>query len=267
MQATCDLSVFGRWKSVFEQMNGVFAEELQRRREHLASSTKLNSAIVPLRKMGHVPLHVIRIATCCFPAFSEVVLLITNTIILGIEVDDQRAVAVEMNVGFVLTEIFFASVFILEWLVRLDQQRFEFFHDGWNVFDFSLVLMGFGDLMMTLFRPVAGVQLAKAFRVFRGLRVARSVKGVAGLGGLWFMIQGLLDSFRAVAFVASIAAVALYIFAVSMTSVVATDPIVLNFWPAAKFYFGTIGQSMMTMLQVATLDRWAGLVARPLCPG
>lgn len=227
-----------RWKSVFEQMNGVFAEELQRRREHLASSTKLNSAIV--------------------------VLLITNTIILGIEVDDQRAVAVEMNVGFVLTEIFFASVFILEWLVRLDQQRFEFFHDGWNVFDFSLVLMGFGDLMMTLFRPVAGVQLAKAFRVFRGLRVARSVKGVAGLGGLWFMIQGLLDSFRAVAFVASIAAVALYIFAVSMTSVVATDPIVLNFWPAATFYFGTIGQSMMTMLQVATLDRWAGLVARPL---
>ena len=191
----------------------------------------------------------------------------TNTIILGIEVDDMKAAAVESNLLFLLLEIFFATIFIMEWLVRLHQQRFEFFNDGWNVFDFSLVLMGFGDLMMTLFRPVAGVQLAKAFRVFRGLRVARSVKGVAGLGGLWFMIQGLLDSFKAVTFVACIAAVALYVFAVSLTSVVATDPIVLSFWPTSKFYFGTIGQSMMTMLQVATLDSWAGSVTRPLCPG
>ena len=195
---------------------------------------------------------------------NQVVLLVTNTIILGIEVDDQRAAAVETNIGFVLLEVVFATIFVLEWLVRLHQQQFEFFHDGWNVFDFSLVLMGFGDLMMTLFRPVAGVQLAKAFRVFRGLRVARSVKGVNGLGGLWFMIQGLLDSFKAVTFVATLAAVALYVFGVSLTSVVATDPLVLNYWPTAKFYFGTIGQSMMTMLQVATLDSWAGLVARPL---
>ena len=182
--------------------------------------------------------------------------------------DDQRSTAeVGGKIGFVLLEIFFATVFIMEWLVRLHQQRYEFFHDGWNVFDFSLVLMGFGDLMMTLFRPVAGVQLAKAFRVFRGLRVARSVKGVNGLGGLWFMIQGLLDSFKAVAFVACIAAVVLYVFAVSLTSVVATDPIVLTYWPMSQFYFGTIGQSMMTMLQVATLDSWAAVVTRPLFPG
>ncbi|CAE7273050.1 Scn10a, partial [Symbiodinium pilosum] len=220
-------------------MNSVFADEFRRKKGHIAASAKLNLAIV--------------------------ILLITNTIILGIEVDDQRSTAeVGGKIGFVLLEIFFATVFIMEWLVRLHQQRYEFFHDGWNVFDFSLVLMGFGDLMMTLFRPVAGVQLAKAFRVFRGLRVARSVKGVNGLGGLWFMIQGLLDSFKAVAFVACIAAVVLYVFAVSLTSVVATDPIVLTYWPMSQFYFGTIGQSMMTMLQVATLDSWAAVVTRPL---
>jgi len=221
-----------------EQMNGVFAIDYRKKRKHIAASTKLNLVVV--------------------------FLLVTNTVILGFEVDDLRAAAGGDKMGFVLLEIFFATIFIIEWLVRLHQQRFEFFHDGWNVFDYSLVLMGFGELMMTLFRPVAGVQLAKAFRVFRGLRVARSVKGVNGLGGLWFMIQGLLDSFAAVAFVACIAAVALYAFAVGLTAMVATDPILLTSWPMAKFYMGTVGQSMMTMLQVATLDGWADLIARPM---
>ena len=34
-----------RWKSVFEQMNSVFADDIRRKREHIAASAKLNAAI------------------------------------------------------------------------------------------------------------------------------------------------------------------------------------------------------------------------------
>ena len=84
---------------------------------------------------------------------------------------------------FVLLELFFAVIFIGEWLLRMQQQRFSFFADNWNCFDYTLVLMGFNDCMMTLLAPVGGTQLARAFRVFRGLRVARSVKNVRSLSG------------------------------------------------------------------------------------
>ncbi|CAJ1392100.1 unnamed protein product [Effrenium voratum] len=195
--------------------------------------------------------------------FAIVVLLLTNTTLLGFEVDDARSLVIGDKFAFVMLELFFATTFIVEWLIRVDQQRWEFFNHNWNIFDFSLVLMGFNDAMMTAFRPLAGTQLAKAFRVFRGLRVARNVRGVAWLSGLWFIIGGLLDSFNTVSLVAAIAGILIYAIAVAVTAVVPTDPVLLSLWPPANLYMGTVTRSMVTVLQVATLDSWADIV-RPL---
>ncbi|CAJ1331745.1 unnamed protein product [Effrenium voratum] len=186
-----------RWQTAFDQMNCEWIAENRRRNRHIAGKAEFNFAIV--------------------------VLLLTNTTLLGFEVDDARSLVIGDKFAFVMLELFFATTFIVEWLIRVDQQRWEFFNHNWNIFDFSLVLMGFNDAMMTAFRPLAGTQLAKAFRVFRGLRVARNVRGVAWLSGLWFIIGGLLDSFNTVSLVAAIAGILIYAIAVAVTAVVPTE--------------------------------------------
>jgi len=226
-----------RWKTALQQMNSEWGEDMRRQQLHIGASPVLNTCIV--------------------------VLLIANTVFLGFEVDDQRTVAAGGNWFFVLLELFFATVFILEWLIRFHHQRWAFFQDNWNVFDYTLVLMGFNDSMMTLLTPLAGTQLARAFRVFRGLRVARSVRTVKRLSGLWFIIGGLLETLKTMLLVAAIAAILIFALAVALTTLVATQPWILQLWQQGSMYIGSISRSMLTILQIGTLDTWTS-VARPL---
>lgn len=221
-----------------EQMNSEWGEDLRRQQLHISKSACLNVTIV--------------------------LLLIANTTFLGFEVDDQRSAASGGRPVYVLIELFFATVFILEWLVRIHQQRWNYFWDNWNIFDYTLVLVGFNDCMMTLLRPLAGTQLSRAFRVFRGLRVARSVRGVRRLSGLWFIIGGLLESLPTMGIVTLIVLTLVYALAICLTTTVAGEPLLLSFWNHGPMYTGTVGRSMLTVLQVATLDGWSDLIARPM---
>ena len=58
----------------------------------------------------------------------------------------------------------------------------------------------------------------------------------------------------------------LYALGVVLTTVLVTQPRIMAMWFPATMYMGTTLQSMLTLLQVATLDSWAA-VARPLCLG
>eukprot|EP00435_Cladocopium_sp_Y103_P005607 s4217_g1.t2 len=227
-----------RWQSALQQMNAEWAQDIRRKQLHVATNPMLNATIV--------------------------VLLITNTIFLGFEVDDKRSAAAGGNWFFVMMELSFAAVFIGEFFIRFHHQRWEFFADNWNVFDYTLVLMGFNDSMMTLLTPLAGTQLARAFRVFRGLRVARNVRTVKKLSGLWFIIGGLLETVKTMMLVAAIASILIFALGVALTTVIGSQPFILELWRQASIYMGSVARSMLTILQVATLDGWTQSVARPL---
>eukprot|EP00438_Fugacium_kawagutii_P008938 Skav206985 [mRNA] locus=scaffold2010:60634:70373:- [translate_table: standard] len=107
-------------------------------------------------------------------------------------------------------------------------EGWEFFADNWNVFDYTLVLMGFNDSMMTLLTPLAGTQLARAFRVFRGAADRRSA-------GATFVPWEVSTCLRVARNVRTV-----------------------------KRLSGSVTRSMLTILQVATLDGWSQSVARPL---
>lgn len=227
-----------RLQSAFQQMNCEWAQDIRRKQLHIATHPILNAIIV--------------------------VLLIANTIFLGFEVGDKRSAAAGGHWFFVMMELSFAAVFIGEWFIRLHHQRWEFFADNWNVFDYTLVLMGFNDSMMTLLTPLAGTQLARAFRVFRGLRVARSVRTVKKLSGLWFIIGGLLETVKTMMLVAAMGSILIFALGVALTTVVTSQPFILELWWQASIYMGSVARSMLTILQVATLDGWTQSVAHPL---
>jgi Ca2+-binding EF-hand superfamily protein len=96
------------------------------------------------------------------------------------------------------------------------------------------------------------------------LRVVRSIKGLKIVAGLWLIVQGILDSIRTVFWVTLVAIVSIYCFAVALCTLAGHEESIKERWPLADIYVGSVGKSMMTVMQVITLDSWTEDIARPL---
>lgn len=228
-----------RLLTVFEQLNAEFREDLLKKRNHMASNGKFNAFIV--------------------------LMIFINTVVIGLEVDNTRGQDLEDRLMYFALEFVFAFVFFTEMLLRLNQLSWDYFVDPWNVFDYSLVVLSCSDIVVTISNSSSGgMRLASSLRIFRLLRVVRSIKGLKIVAGLWLIIQGILDSIRTVFWVACATIVMIYCFAVALTTIVGHDEEARSRWYLADVYVGSVSKSMLTILQVITLDSWTADIARPL---
>eukprot|EP00440_Ansanella_granifera_P052841 gb/GFBE01057293.1/.p1 GENE.gb/GFBE01057293.1/~~gb/GFBE01057293.1/.p1 ORF type:complete len:480 (+),score=115.09 gb/GFBE01057293.1/:1-1440(+) len=227
-----------RLYSAFEQLNAELKQDMLRRKRHLAGNQKFNAFVV--------------------------VMILLNTIIIGLEVDGARGTSIEDRMVYFGAEFGFAIVFFCEFLVRLNQLKWDYFVDLWNVFDYALVVLSLSDVVATLMDSGGGMGLASSLRIFRLLRVVRSIRGVRYVAGLWLIIQGLLDSFRTVVWIGCAVAVFLFCFSVALVTSVGFEINVRLEWPHADIYVGSVMKGMMTVLQVVTFDAWTADIVRPL---
>jgi len=228
-----------RLQTVFEQMNAEFAEDAKKRKDHVANNPYFNCGIA--------------------------VLIVVNTIMIGVEVDHARGDALEDRIGFFLLDFIFAFVFFVEMLFRQNQLGWDYFIDPWNVFDYTLVVLNCADLVISISSEGSGgIKLASTLRVFRLLRVVRSIRGLKMFYGLWMIIQGLLDSLRTMTWVAVLLLIIVYCIAVALTTLVGHDEYVHEHWLESEQYVGRVWRSMWTVIQIITLDNWATDIARPL---
>lgn len=77
-------------------------------------------------------------------------------------------------------EIMFATVFTLEFLMKLWDQHLSYFFDPWNIFDFLLVILGIVGLIFTLLTDLAAesdtvgqARMVRTAQIFRMLRIMR----------------------------------------------------------------------------------------------
>jgi hypothetical protein len=63
-----------------------------------------------------------------------------------------------------------AGMYILEFVLKAVAHRFEYFADGWNILDFSVVMMAICGYVIQL---VVGSNYTIALTVVRAFRVAR----------------------------------------------------------------------------------------------
>lgn len=228
-----------RLLTLFEQCHTEFREDVIARRTHIAQNGYFNAFIV--------------------------VVIFVNTVLIGFEVDNARGEDLEDRMGFFIVEICFTLVFFIEMLCRLNQLSWDYFVDPWNVFDYGLVVISVADFVISATKARSGgMRLISSLRIFRLLRVVRSIKGLKIVAGLWLIIQGILDSIRTVLWVTCAALVGIYCFGVALTTLVGHDAKTLEQWHMSDIYVGSVGKSMMTILQVITLDSWTEDIARPL---
>jgi voltage-gated sodium channel len=169
-----------------------------------------------------------------------IALIILNAITLGLETS-PTAMA---NFGPVLIALDRAilAVFVLELMARLAVFRLGFFKDGWNVFDFLVVVIA----LVPATGPLSVLRALRILRVLRLITVIPSLKRVVG---------AMISAIPGMGSIGLLLVMIYYVSAVMATKLFgATNP---EQW-------GNLGASSYTLFQVMTFDDWSGGVVKPL---
>ena len=133
------------------------------------------------------------------------------------------------------------GVFIVEALLKLAAhggRPWRYFTDGWNVFDFLIIVI--------CVLPVGG-PFAAVLRLARALRLLRLV---SALPKLQLLVGALLKSLSAMGYVSLLLALLFYIYAVAGIHLFgAHDP----------KNFGSLPTAFLSLFRLVTLDNWADL--------
>jgi voltage-gated sodium channel len=134
------------------------------------------------------------------------------------------------------------TIFVLEILIKMTAESpkpWLFFRDPWNVFDFSIIavcLLPFDS------------EFAAVLRLARVLRVLRLV---TVLPKLQLLVNALLKSIPSMGYVGLLLSILFYIYGVTG---------VFFFGKADPEHFGTLGDTMLTLFGVITLEGWTSLM-------
>jgi voltage-gated sodium channel len=167
--------------------------------------------------------------------------ILFNAVLIGVET--SRELMVSHHTLLKTLNIAVQVIFVFELIVRLISYAprvQNFFKDGWNVFDFLI-------LVISLI-PAAG-PMATVVRVARVLRVARLVS-------IWpelrLIVGTMLRSIPSMGHVITLAGLLIYIYGVVGTM------LYRDLDPA---HWGSLGRSCLTLFQILTLEGWAEMQA------
>ena len=132
--------------------------------------------------------------------------------------------------------------FVAEIALKLYVYRFQFFRDGWNVFDFCVV-------------GISLVPGAGAFTVLRALRVLRVLRLLRFVPMMKRITEALLKSIPGMG-----AIVAVIILVIYVGAVMATNMYGATSNPEVREMFGTLPDSALTLFQLMTMDGWSELL-------
>ncbi len=177
------------------------------------------------------------------PLFERIVVtaITLNALILGVETFPS----VMERHGDILHQIdlCFVVFFVIELTLRIYVHRLSFFHyrEGWNWFDFSIVLL-------TLMPFMGNVSALRAFRILRALRLLSAVPALRKV------ITGILRAVNGFAAVLAVLIVINYVAAVMASKM---------FGESFPDTFGNVFTSLFSLFQIMTLDNWTG-IANPV---
>jgi len=133
------------------------------------------------------------------------------------------------------------AIFILEMVLKIavhGRRPWLYFRDGWNVFDFLIVL---------LCCLPAESGFAAVFRLTRSLRLLRLV---TALPKLQLLVGALMKSLGAMGYVSLLLGLMFYIYGVAGVHL---------FGKADPLHFGSLATTLLSLFQVITLDNWSDI--------
>ena len=166
--------------------------------------------------------------------------IIANGILLGLETSSaiSRAYGDLLYLGNDIA----LWVFIVEAalkLLALWPRPLRYFRDGWNVFDFLIIVFALV--------PATG-QFAMIARLARLLRVVRLISAIRDLR---LIVAALVRSIPSVGHVIMLMSIVAYIYAIMGNHL---------FREHDPAHWGTLGRSLLTLFNITTLDNWTQIM-------
>jgi len=168
-------------------------------------------------------------------------LIIFNAVVLGILT--YRAT---LSPGTVMLLEFLDNAitwfFVAEIALKLYVYRFQFFREGWNVFDFTVI-------------GISLVPGASAFTVLRALRVLRVLRLLRFVPMMKRITEALLKSIPGMGAILAVIILVIYVGAVMATNMYGNT---IN--ADVREMFGTLPDAALTLFQLMTMDGWSEIL-------
>ena len=176
--------------------------------------------------------------------YSIICLIILNGIVLGLET--SPSIVQDYGDYLLLVNNLVLAVFVIEAILKIIAvaPRFNlYFGDGWNLFDFSVVVLSL--------IPATG-EYAMIARLARLLRVARLVSTIPELR---LIVSTLVRSIPSMGHVLLLMSIIFYIYAVAGYHIFHEhDPI----------HWNNLGLSLLTLFRVVTLEDWTDVMYKAM---
>lgn len=176
------------------------------------------------------------------PRFQRFIIfvILVNAVVLGVLT--LRSLTPEVRTLLVLIDNLCLAIFCVEIAMKLVTYRLRFFRDGWNVFDFVVV-------MVALIPATGPLAALRALRVLRLLRLATAVPSMRRV------ITGMFAALPGGASVAGVLLLLYYVGAVIGTTLFAAT---------VPEHFGDLGTTFFTLFKMMTLEGWPDIAAEVL---
>ncbi|XP_007943946.1 sodium channel protein type 10 subunit alpha [Orycteropus afer afer] len=191
------------------------------------------------------------------------VLICLNMITMMVETDDQSEEKTK-----ILSRInqFFVAVFTCECVMKMFALRHYYFTNGWNVFDFIVVVLSIGSLALSaIMKSLESYFSPTLLRVIRLARIGRILRLIRAAKGIRTLLFALMMSLPALFNIGLLLFLVMFIYSIFG---MASFPHVR--WEAGiddMFNFQTFANSMLCLFQITTSAGWDGLLSPILNTG
>ncbi|MCQ2285740.1 MAG: ion transporter [Bacteroidales bacterium] len=167
------------------------------------------------------------------------VVILLNTVILGLETSPT----IRQVYGPLLKVVdsICLGFFVAELLCKIVAYKGSFFKSGWNWFDLLIVLGSF----------ITTIDGLASMRVLRLLKEIRVLRLISSLKPLQVIVSAIIKCIPSVFFTAFLLLILYYVYAIVGVNMMGkTSP----------EYFGSIGNAMISLFQIMTLDDWGEIM-------
>lgn len=182
------------------------------------------------------------------------ILICLNMVTMMIETDDQSQEKV--NILFQINLVFIV-IFTTECVLKMFALRYYFFTIGWNIFDFVVVILSIGGIVLSdlIAEYFVSPTLFRVIRLARIGRVLRLIKGAKGIRTLLFALMMSLPALFNIGLLLFLVMFIYSIFGMSNFAYVKHESGIDD-----MFNFETFGNSMICLFEITTSAGWDGLL-------
>ena len=113
----------------------------------------------------------------------------------------------------------FLGIFTLEMILKLIGYGRSYFMDGWNLFDFFIIISSYVSLILDLL--IEGLNIGSSASVIRTFRISRILRLINKAKGLRTMFNTIIITIPALANIGGLLAIIIFIYAILGTNLFA----------------------------------------------